>query len=82
MDTLNKDCRVRIPAAAQEYKCAEDVRRKATDTLRLVPITLIVEAIIEAGLRAGGWHEIVQRLSAERYTLLTRRGRQPKKKPS
>ena len=80
MEVFDKDCRVKIPVAAKRYMDEENERRKATDDLRLMPITLIVEAILRAGIAAGGWEEVAQRLSSERYAPLTSRGRQPKKK--
>lgn len=82
MEFLKKDCRVRIPVAAKQYMDAENARRKGTDNLRVLPVTLIVEAILIVGLAAGGWQEVAQRLSVERYAPLTSRGRQPKNKPS
>lgn len=82
MEFLEKDCRVKIPVAAKQYMDAENARRKGTDDLRVLPITLIVEAILRSGIAYGGWEEVAQRLAAERYVPLTLRGRQPKKKPS
>jgi hypothetical protein len=54
MDTTGKDCRVQVPTAAFLFKEEQNEARKQTDDKRLLSIVLVVEAIIEAGLRAGG----------------------------
>lgn len=78
MDNIGKDCRVKIPTAAYEFMRQENARRKTQD-VRLMPITLIVEAILAAGLRAGGWEEIALEKAAA-FKPLGKRARQPKKK--
>ena len=80
MNFLTKDCRVKIPEIAQRFLIEENARRRATNTERVLPITLVVEAILRAGIESGGWQDIVKHLANKRYAKLTPRGRQPKKK--
>jgi hypothetical protein len=70
---------VQVPKVAYEFKNKQNEARKKTLDTRLIPITLVVEAIIEAGLKAGGWEEIAIQKAAE-FKAITKRGRQPKKK--
>lgn len=78
METTGKDCRVQVPTVAHKFMREENARRKTQD-VRLMPITLIVEAILQAGLNAGGWEEIARQKAAA-FKPLGKRARQPKKK--
>lgn len=78
MDTTGKDCRVQVPTAAYEFMRQQNDLRKTQD-VRLMPITMIVEAILVAGLQAGGWQEIALEKAAS-LRPLGKRARQPKKK--
>lgn len=78
METTGKDCRVEVPKIAHKFMCSENEKRKTQD-VRLMPITLILLAIIEAGLNAGGWEEIARQKAAA-FKPLGKRARQPKKK--
>jgi len=78
MDTTGKDCRVQVPTAAHEFMRQQNEIRKTQD-VRLLPITLVVEAILEAGLKGGGWEKIALEKAAA-FKPLGKRARQPKKK--
>lgn len=75
IQTTGKDCRVKIPVDAHRWMEQENARRKQGTTERVIPITDVIEAIIAAGLRAGGWQNIAIEIAAKRKPL-TRRGRQ------
>ena len=78
METTGKDCRTQVPKVAHQFMCEENARRKTQD-VRLMPITLILASIIEAGIKAGGWEEIARQKAAA-FKPLGKRARQPKKK--
>jgi hypothetical protein len=81
IQTTGKDCRVQVPVAAKRWMDEENARRKEGTTERVIPITDVIEAIIAAGLRAGGWQDIAIEIAAKRKPL-TRRGRQFSEKKS
>ena len=78
METTGKDCRVQVPKVAHQFMRSENEKRKTQD-VRLMPITLVVEAILEAGLKGGGWEKIALEKAAA-FKPLGKRARQPKKK--
>lgn len=81
IQTTGKDCRVKIPVEAHEWKEAENERRKAGTTERLLPITLVMEAILAVGLGEGDkWKDVAIEMGRQQKTPLTNRGRQPKQK--
>lgn len=74
-ETTKTDCRVAIPAEADQWMRRENARRKQGTTERVIPITDVMKAILAVGLRAGGWQEVAIEIAAQKKPL-TRRGRQ------
>lgn len=75
MEFLDKDCRVKVPGEAHRWWAQENARRKQGTTERVIPIVTVIEAILTAGIRTGGWQDIAREMAAQRKPL-TKRGRQ------
>lgn len=71
--TTGKDCRVKIPVEAHVWMEQENARIKSGTNERVIPITTVIEAILAAGLRAGGWQGIAREMAARRKPI-TRQG--------